>query len=76
MHNYFFYLIAYELCRLVIHSTYALDNAWAERNILDVLGEFSKSFDHKRDFSKTLVKETAYFEREPLKLMQVLLRLK
>ena len=76
LHNYFSYLIAYELCQLVIHSTYALDNAWAERNILDVLGEFSKSFDHKRDFSKTLVKETAYFEREPIKLMQVLLRLK
>ena len=75
LHNYFSYLIAYELCQLVIHSTYALDNAWAERNILDVLGEFSKSFDHKRDFSKALVKETEVFEREPLKLMQVLLRL-
>ena len=69
------YSFSYEMCQLVIHSTYALDNAWAERNILDVLGEFSKSFDHKRDFSKTLVKETAYFEQEPLKLMQVLLRL-
>lgn len=76
LHNYFSYLIAYELCQLVIYSTYSLDNAWAERNILDVLGEFSKSFDHKRDFSKALVKETAYFEQEPLKLMQVLLRLK
>ena len=40
LHNYFSYLIAYEMCQLVIHSTYALDNAWAERNILDVLGEF------------------------------------
>lgn len=76
LHNYFSYLIAYELCQLVIHSTYALDNAWAERNILDVLGEFSKSFDHKRDFSKALVKETEIFEKEPLRLMQVLLRLK
>ena len=75
LHNYFSYLIAYELCQLVIYSTYALDNAWAERNILDVLGEFSKSFDHKRDFSKALVKETEIFEKEPLKLMQVLLRL-
>ena len=55
LHNYFSYLIAYELCQLVIHSTYALDNAWAERNILDVLGEFSKSFDHKRDFSLSLI---------------------
>lgn len=76
LHNYFSYLIAYELCQLVIYNTYSLDNAWAERNILDVLGEFSKSFDHKRDFSKALVKETEIFEKEPLKLMQVLLRLK
>ena len=76
LHNYFSYLIAYELCQLVIYSTYSLDNAWAERNILDVLGKFSKSFDHKRDFSKALVKETEIFEKEPLKLMQVLLRLK
>ena len=76
LHNYFSYLIAYELCQLVIHSTYALDNAWAERNILDVLGEFSKSFDHKRDFSKALVKETEKIKKEPLKLVQVLLRLK
>ena len=75
LHNYFPYLIAYEMCQLVIYSTYSSDNAWAEKNILDVLGEFSKSFDHKRDFSKALVKETAYFEQEPLKLMQVLLRL-
>lgn len=75
LHNYFSYLIAYEMCQLVIYSTYSSDNAWEEKNILDVLGEFSKSFDHKRYFSKALVKETAYFEREPLKLMQVLLRL-
>ena len=76
LHNYFSYLIAYEMYQLVIYSTYSSDNAWEEKNILDVLGEFSKSFDHKRDFSKALVKETAYFEREPIKLMQVLLRLK
>ena len=76
LHNYFSYLIAYELCQLVIYNTYSLDNAWAERNILDVLGKFSKLFDHKRDFSKALVKETEIFEKEPLKLMQVLLRLK
>ena len=76
LHNYFSYLTAYEMCQLVIYSTYSSDNAWEEKNILDVLGEFSKSFDHKRDFSKALVKETEIFEKEPLKLMQVLLRLK
>ena len=76
LHNYFSYLIAYEMCQLLIYSAYALDEGWEENNILDVLGMFSKILDHRRDFSKALVKETEIFEREPLKLMQVLLRLK
>lgn len=75
LHNYFSYLIAYEMCQLLIHSTYALDDALKEKNILDVLGPFSRALDHRRNFSKALVKETEVFEKEPLKLMQVLLRL-
>ena len=75
LHNYFSYLIAYEMCQLLIHSTYALDDALKEKNILDVLGLFSRALDHRRNFSKALVKETEVFEKEPLKLMQVLLRL-
>ena len=75
LHNYFSYLIAYEMCQLLIYSAYALDEGWEENNILDVLGMFSKILDHRRDFSKALVKETEIFEKEPLKLMHVLLRL-
>ena len=75
LHNYFSYLIAYEMCQLLIYSAYALDDSWEENNILDVLGMFSKILDHRRDFSKALVKETEIFEQEPLKLTQVLLRL-
>ena len=59
----------------MIYSAYALDEVWEENNILDVLGMFSRILDHRRDFSKALVKETEIFEQEPLKLMQVLLRL-
>ena len=76
LHNYFSYLIAYEMCQLLIHSTYALDDALKEKDILDVLGLFSRALDHRRNFSKALVKETAIFEQEPLKLMQVSLRIK
>ena len=75
LHNYFSYLIAYEMCQLLIYSAYALDEGWEENNILDVLGMFSRILDHRRDFSKALVKETEVFEKEPLKLMQVLLKL-
>ena len=76
LHNYFSYLIAYEMCQLMLYGAYALDDGWEENNILDVLGMFSKILDHRRDFSKALVKETEVFESEPLKLMQVLLRIK
>ena len=53
----------------------AYQDALKEKNILDVLGLFSRALDHRRNFSKALVKETEVFEKEPLKLMQVLLRL-
>lgn len=76
LHNYFSYLIAYEMCQLWIYTAYGLDETWQKFNILDVLGAFSKILDHRRDFSKALVKETEIFEREPIKLMQVLLRIK
>ena len=76
MHNYFAYLITFELCKMIIYSDYRLDKPWNEKEILYILGELSRIFDHNKDIMESLVKETAVFEQEPLKLMQVLLRLK
>ena len=76
LHNYFAYVIAYEICQLYIYSTYDLYKSGDKNDILEILGSFSKMLDHREDFLNTLVKKSAYFEREPLKLMQVLLRLK
>lgn len=75
MHNYFAYVIAYEICQLYIYSTYEFYKTGNKNDILEILGSFSKMLDHREDFLNTLVKKSAYFEREPLKLMQVLLRL-
>lgn len=50
LHNYFSYLIAYEMCQLLIYSAYALDEGWEENNILDVLGMFSKILDRRLYF--------------------------
>ena len=75
MHNYFAYVIAYEICQLYIYSTYELYKSGDKNDILEILGSFSKMLDHREDFLNALVKKSAYFEREPLKLMQVLLRL-
>mgnify|MGYP007016412754 FL=1 len=76
LHNYFAYVIAYEICQLYIYSTYDLYKTGDRNDILEILGSFSKMLDHREDFLNALVKKSAYFEREPLKLMQVLLRLK
>lgn len=76
LHNYFAYVIAYEICQLYIYSTYDLYKTGDKNDILEILGSFSKMLDHREDFLNSLVKKSAYFEREPLKLMQVLLRLK
>ena len=76
LHNYFSYIIAYDIFQLLICSAYDLDNGWNENDMVNALGIVSKILDHGHDFSKTLVKETEIFESEPLKLMQVLLRLK
>ena len=75
MHNYFAYVIAYEICQLYIYSTYELYKSGDKNDILEILGSFYKMLDHREDFLNALVKKSAYFEREPLKLMQVLLRL-
>lgn len=76
MHNYFAYLITFEICKMTIYSDYKFDKPWNEKDILDTLASLSLFFDHKKDIVEALVKETAYFEQEPLKLMQVLLRIK
>ena len=44
-------------------------------DIVNALGYFSTMLDHEHGFVEALVKETEVFEQEPLKLIQVLLRL-
>ena len=76
LHNYFAYLISYEICKLLIFSVYDSDKTINKGDIVNALGYFSKMLDHEYGFAEALVKETEVFESEPLKLMQVLLRLK
>lgn len=76
LHNYFAYLISYEIAKLMIFSIYASDKPINKANICDTLGVFSTMLDHEKNFVEALVKETEIFENEPLKLMQVLLSLK
>lgn len=75
LHNYFAYLIAYKILQVYIYGIYKSSEVWDKDVILDKLGRFSKMIDHERNFMEILVKETKVFESEPLKLMQVLLKL-
>ena len=75
LHNYFAYLIAYEILQVYIYGIYESSKEWDKEVVLRELGGFSKIVDHERNFMDILVKETAVFEEEPLKLMQVLLRI-
>ena len=61
--------------KLYILNMYDLNVPWDKKKIIELLGKFSKMFDHRKNFLESLVKETEIFEKEPLKLMQVLLRL-
>lgn len=76
LHNYFAYLISYEICKLMIFRVYDSDKTMNKDDIVNALGYFSTMLDHEHGFAEALVKETEIFESEPLKLMQVLLRLK
>lgn len=75
LHNYFAYLIAYEILQVYIYGIYKSSKEWDKEVVLKELGGFSRMVDHERNFMDILVKETAVFEEEPLKLMQVLLRI-
>ena len=60
----------------MIFRVYDSDKPMNKDDVVNALGYFSTMLDHEHGFAEPLVKETEIFESEPLKLMQVLLRLK
>lgn len=76
LHNYFAYLIAYKVWEMYLYEFYyARDGKISKNDFLDLITRYSKVLDHINAFTDYLVKHTAPFEAEPIKLMQVLLRL-
>ena len=77
MHNYFAYLIGYKIWEMCLYDFFSAYDGMISRNdILYLVTKYSEVFDHMRSFVGYLVKYTAPFEEEPIKLMQVLLCLK
>lgn len=76
LHNYFAYLIAYKVWEMYLYGFYyAYGDKITKNDFLDLVTRYSKKLDHMNAFVDYLVKYTAPFEAEPIKLMQVLLRL-
>lgn len=77
LHNYFAYLIGYKIWEMCLYDFYsAYGGRISRKDILYLVTKYSEVFDHMRSFVGYLVKYTAPFEEEPIKLMQVLLCLK
>lgn len=76
LHNYFAYLIAYKIWEMYLYGFYyAYDGKINKDDFMNLVTRYSKKLDHINNFVDYLVKYTAPFEKEPIKLMQVLLRL-
>lgn len=77
MHNYFAYLISYKIWEMYLYGYLeALSGELKREKLLDLVARYSKKLDHINKYIEYLIEHIAPFEQEPLKLMQVLLRLK
>lgn len=77
LHNYFAYIIAYKIWEMCLYHYCCKSEGQISRNeFLNLVTRYSENLNHLGNFIHYLVQYTAPFEKEPIKLMQVLLRLK
>lgn len=76
LHNYFAFLLNYKIAELFFYGFFSFQKSVDKDRFIHKLEIILQLMDHREDYLETLVKETAIFEKEPLKLMQVLLRIK
>ena len=77
MHNYFAYLISYKIWEMYLYGYLeAFSGELKREKLLDLVAGYSKKLDHINKYIEYLIEHIAPFEQEPLKLMQVFLRLK
>lgn len=77
LHNYFAYLMLYKIWEMYINSFYqGCDGSVTKKDLLNLMTIYGTIIDHRRYTASSIVKRITPFEAEPIKLMQVLLRLK
>lgn len=76
LHNYFAYVIAYKIWEMYLYGYLeGFDGEIKKEKLLDLVARYSKKLDHIDKYLENLIEYTANFEKEPLKFMQVLLKL-
>lgn len=75
LHNYFAFLLNYKIAELFFYGFFSFQRPVDKDRFIHKLEIILQVMDHRDEYLETLVKETAGFEKEPAKLMQVLLHI-
>lgn len=77
MHNYFVFLLSYKVWEIVLYGyLHVLDRMMTKEEFIKLVGTYSKIMDHRQKFLPVIEKKVAECEVEPIKAMQMLLRLR
>ena len=77
MHNYFVFLLSYKVWEIVLYGyLHVLDRMMTKEEFIKLVGTYSKIMDHRQKFLPVIEKKAAECEVEPIKAIQMLLRLR
>ena len=77
MHNYFVFLLSYKVWEIVLYGyLHVLGRMMTKEEFINLVGTYSKIMDHRQNFLPVIEKKAAECEVEPIKAMQMLLRLR
>ncbi|WP_405756256.1 flagellin lysine-N-methylase [Anaerovibrio slackiae] len=77
MHNYFVFLLSYKVWEIVLYGyLHVLGRMMTKEEFINLVGTYSKIMDHRQNFLPVIEKKAAECEAEPIKSMQMLLRLR
>lgn len=77
MHNYFVFLLSYKVWEIVLYGyLHVLNRMMTKEEFIKLVGTYSKIMDHRKNFLPVIEKKATECESEPIKAMQMLLRLR
>ena len=77
MHNYLAYILSYKMWEIILYGYIAqVDHILKKDGFMLAINTYSKIMDHKRKYLLIIDAKAADLEKEPLKAMQMLLKLK